>query len=123
MIDYKPGDDVGPLDGWAFENPMSNYQIITGNPKASGRIDFGGRGHTTRVGIWRCTKGIFTCIEQGDELMTVLSGLCRFIDNSSGRETLLKTGDSLFIRDSSDVTWDIIEEVTKVFFGHKLDGF
>jgi len=67
--------------------------------------------------------GVFTCIEQGDELMTILSGRCRLIDNTSGQVNELGVGDSLFVRDGSDVTWDIIEDVTKVFFGHKADGF
>lgn len=123
MLSYKPGDDVGPLEDWPFENPNSKYQIKEGDPKASGRIDAGGPRHTTRTGIWRCTKGVFTCIEQGDELMTILSGQCRLIDNTSGQVNELGVGDSLFVRDGSDVTWDIVEDVTKVFFGYKSDGF
>lgn len=123
MLNYKTGDDVGPLEAWPFENPNRKYQIKEGGPKASGRIDAGGPGHTTRVGIWHCTKGVFTCIEQGDELMTILSGRCRLIDNTTGQVNELGVGDSLFVRDGSNVTWDIIEDVTKVFFGHKPDRF
>lgn len=123
MKSYKPGEDVGPLENWPFENPNSNYEIKEGDPRASGRIDSGGPGHTSRTGIWRCTKGIFDCTEQGDELMTVLSGRCRIIDIASGRSSELKTGDSLFMRNGSRVTWEITEDVTKVFFGHKADGF
>ena len=77
----------------------------------------------TRTGIWRCTKGVFECTEQGDELMTILSGRCRLIDMKTGQTTELETGDTLFVRDGSRVTWDIIQDVTKVFFGHKEDGF
>ncbi len=73
MIKYVPGDDVGRLAHWPFDNPESDYQIRQGDPKAFGRMDAGGPGHTTRAGIWRCTKGIFECTEQGDELMTILS--------------------------------------------------
>jgi uncharacterized cupin superfamily protein len=123
MFKYEPGKDVGPLDDWPFENPESNYQIKEGDPKVSGRIDAGGEGHTTRVGIWRCTKGVFECTEQGDELMTILSGRCRLIDQISGQISELKPGDSLFVRDGSRVNWDVIEDVTKVFFGQKTDNF
>lgn len=123
MFKYKPGDDVGELEDWPFDNPLSNYQIKNGDPKASGRLDAGGPGHTTRTGIWRCTKGMFECTEQGDELMTILSGCCRLTDMTTGESTELSTGDSLFIRDGSRVTWDIFEDVTKVFFGFKVDGF
>lgn len=123
MLKYNPGDDVGELEDWPFDNPLSDYKIKDGEPKASGRLDAGGPGHTTRTGIWRCTKGLFECTEQGDELMTVLSGRCRLIDMASGNVSELGVGDSLFVRDGSRVTWDIIEDVTKVFFGHKTDGF
>ncbi|MCR9257679.1 MAG: cupin domain-containing protein [Alphaproteobacteria bacterium] len=123
MLKYKPGDDVGLLEDWPFENPASNYVIKKGDPKASGRIDAGGPGHFTRTGIWRCTKGAFECTEQGDELMTILSGRCRLIEMASGTVTELEMADSLFVRDGSRVTWEIIEDVTKVFYGHKSDGF
>ncbi|MFP7674278.1 cupin domain-containing protein [Marivita sp. S0852] len=123
MIKYTPSDDVGDLDAWPFDNPLSNYHIKSGDPKASGRLDAGGPGHTTRMGIWRCTRGVFECTEQGDELMTILSGHCRLTEMSTGETTELSTGDSLFVRDGSRVTWDITEDVTKVFFGFKSGGF
>lgn len=123
MLKYTPGDDVGPLEDWPFDNPLSDYVIKQGDPKASGRIDAGGPGHATRTGIWRCTKGVFDCTEQGDELMTILAGRCRLTDLTTGVTTDLGAGDSLFVRNGSRVTWDIIEDVTKVFFGHKPDGF
>ena len=123
MLKYVPGDEVGELEHWPFDNPLSDYKIREGDPKASGRIDTGGPGHATRSGIWHCTKGVFECTEQGDELMTILSGSCRLIDMTTGKVSELAPGDSLFVRDGSRVTWDIIEDVTKVFFGHKEDGF
>jgi uncharacterized cupin superfamily protein len=123
MLKYKLGDIAGELEKWPFDNPLSDYEIKQGAPRASGRLDVGGQGHATRAGIWHCTKGVFECTEQGDELMTILSGLCRLTDMSSGQVTELSTGDSLFIRDGSRVTWEIIEDVTKVFFGHKADKY
>ncbi len=123
MRKYNVGDDVGNLEFWPFENPASAYHILEGNPKTYGRIDQGGAGHTSRFGIWRCTVGIFECTEQGDELMTILSGRCRIIRHEDGETKDLGPGDSLFIHGGSRVTWDVSEDVTKVFFGHKSDGF
>ena len=123
MTKYKPGDDVGPLQYWPFDAPESNYVITRGAPKTYGRIDAGGPGHTTRYGIWRCTKGAFECTEQGDELMTILSGRCRLIQHDMGQTIDLGSGDSLFVRDGKRVTWDASEDITKVFFGHKSGGY
>ena len=120
---YKPGDDVGALEDWPFDNPLSDYRITRGAPKTSGRIDAGGSGHTSRFGIWRCTEGAFECTEQGDELMTILAGKCRLIDHVTGVATALEAGDSFFVRDGTRVTWDVSEDLTKVFFGHKAGGY
>ena len=123
MRTYAPGDDVGLLEDWPFDNPLSDYRIVEGAPRASGRMDAGGPGHVTRTGIWRCTPGRFECTEQGDELMTVLTGRCRIIDHATGEAHALGPGDSFFVRDGSRVTWDVTEEVTKVFFAYKADGY
>ena len=123
MKKYVPGEDVGRLEDWPFDNPDSDYRIIAGTPRASGRLDVGGPGHDTRTGIWRCTAGQFECTEQGDELMTVLSGHCRIIDHATGEIHTLTPGDSFFVRDGARVTWDVIEDVTKVFFGWKSSGY
>ncbi len=123
MTPYKPGDDVGPLEDWPFDNPASDYVIRDGTPQASGRLDAGGPGHVTRTGIWRCTKGVFDCTEQGDELMTILSGRCRVIDHETKAIAELAPGDSLFVRDGARVTWEITEDVVKVFFAYKSDGY
>lgn len=123
LYKYKPGDDVGLLEFWPFDNPESDYKIIDGKPMTYGRIDAGGQGHTTRYGIWRCTKGTFECLEQGDELMMVLSGKCRITDHTRSEKCELGPGDSLFLRDGSRVTWDVSEDLTKVFFGQKSEGY
>ncbi len=93
---YMPGSEIGVLQPWPFDNPESNYKILSGAPAASGRIDTGGAGYTTRSGIWRCTAGTFECTEQGDELMTLLSGRCHLTDQSTGKSHELGVGDSLF---------------------------
>ena len=120
---YTPGTEIGVLQPWPFDNPESTYKILFGAPAASGRIDTGGAGYTTRSGIWRCTAGTFECTEQGDELMTLLSGRCHLTDQSTGKSHELGAGDSLFMPDGRRVTWEIIQEVTKVFFGNKPGGF
>ena len=78
MRAYRPGDSVGELTPWPFENPASDYVILRGSPQASGRIDRGGAsGDATRLGIWACTEGAFECTELGNELQTILTGRLR----------------------------------------------
>jgi uncharacterized cupin superfamily protein len=63
------------------------------------------------------------CTEQGDEMMTILSGICRLIDHATGEVIALEPSDTYFTRDGSRVTWEVIEDITKVFFGYKASKF
>ena len=123
MKAYKPGDDVGQLQEWPFEAPESRYRILKGEPRASGRLEAGGPGQDRRAGIWRCSKGVFECTEQGDELMTVLEGKCRITDLDRDMTVELGPGDSAFLQDGARVRWDIRKDVTKLFFGWKQGGY
>ena len=120
MLKYKSGEDVGELRHWPFTGEASNYEVIRGTPQASGRID--DSGPTWRVGIWRCTVGAFDCNEPGDELQTILSGRVRIV-RADGSEHEFGPGDSMFTYLGERVTWDVLEDVTKVFFGRNPNGF
>lgn len=122
VIPYKAGHDVGELEFWPFDNPSSNYKITRGEPRASGRIDAGGSGYTWRVGVWRCTEGEFECNEPGDELQVILSGKVRLV-SSDGSSTLYGPGDTFFTYLGDRVTWDVVEDVTKVFYSQNPSGF
>ena len=74
-----------------------------------------GRDMRCATGSGAVTAGALECTEQGDELFMVLSGRCRLIDHTSGDVTVLAPGDSHFVRDGASVTWDITEDLTKVF--------
>lgn len=122
LILYSPGMDVGILEEWPFMNPKSNYKILDGTlPKAFGKID--SSTGTTRTGIWKCTVGKFECIEQGDELMTILNGRVEVTDKVTGQIVILTPGQSMFSYHGKHVIWNIIEDVTKVFYGYKVDGY
>ena len=74
------------LEPWPFDNPDSDYKILRGNPRASGRLDFGGNEASHRLGIWACSEGAFECTELGDELQTIVSG--RLILTRVGGESI-----------------------------------
>lgn len=115
MHKYSPDNTPQNLEPWPFDNPASNYRILRGEPKASGRIDEGGNAATSRLGIWCCTEGTFECTELGDELQTILSGRLT-LTRSDGESIDAGPGDTIYTRKGERVTWDIHEAVTKVFF-------
>ena len=121
MHKYPVNIKIDSLESWPFEGKASNYEILRGNPKASGRFDLGGGDSQHRLGIWSCTEGAFRCTEQGDELQTIIRGRLT-LTNASGQSIEAGPGDSIFTRKGERVTWDIHEAVTKVFFTHNSAG-
>ena len=114
-LDAEPVD----LEAWPFDNPASDYRILRGEPRAAGRIDVTGDGR--RLGVWSCTEGAFECTELGDELQTIQRG--RLVLTRVGGESIeCGPGDSIFTRKGERVVWDILEDVTKVFYSANLDG-
>ena len=120
---YRAGmEDEGPLQEWPWENPASRYVLHDGTtPRASGRIDH--QTPTTRTGIWHCTVGKMECTEQGDELMTILHGVVEITDTATGQTVTIKAGDSMKIFDQQRLVWNVLEDVTKAFYGFKTDGY
>ena len=121
MRKYPSNKIISDLQSWPFEGEASNYEIIRGNPQASGRLDLGTNEGQHRVGIWSCTEGAFTCTELGDELQTVISGQLT-ITREDGESIECGPGDSVFTRKGERLTWDIKQTVTKVFFTYNSDA-
>ena len=115
MHKYPADLDPDDLEPWPFDNPQSDYRILRGDPRASGRLDAGANEGPWRLGIWACSEGAFECTELGDELQTVVRGRLRL--TRVGGETIeCGPGDSIFTRKGERVVWDIQEDVIKVFF-------
>ncbi len=115
MRKYTFGENYSDLEPWPFDNPASDYRILRGEPRASGRLDAGGNESPTRLGIWSCTPGAFECTELGDELQTIVRGHLT-LTRSDGESIECGPGDSIYTRKGERVIWDIHEEVTKIFF-------
>lgn len=115
MQQYKINAEQSDLEPWPFEGKASNYQVIRGNPQASGRLDIGSGSGQHRMGIWRCTEGAFICTETGDELQTIIHGHL-ILSREDGETIHCYAGDSIFTRKGERLTWDVQETVTKVFF-------
>ena len=121
MRKYPVNTAIGDLEPWPFEGTASSYDIISGNPQASGRFDLGTANSQLRMGIWSCSEGTFSCTEQGDELQTIISGRL-ILTRDDGESIECGPGDSIFTRKGERVTWHIKLAVTKVFFTYNSDG-
>jgi uncharacterized cupin superfamily protein len=118
---YGREENFDDLEHWPFENKASDYVIVQGNPVASGRIDYVSADGSSRLGIWRCTEGVFDCNELGDELQTVLQGRL-ILTLGDEPPVVCVPGDSVFTRKGQRVRWEIRETVIKLFHTSNLDA-
>ncbi|MEM7333112.1 MAG: cupin domain-containing protein [Chloroflexota bacterium] len=67
------------------------------------------------VGVWRCTVGTWEITNYSiNEVMLMLSGKMRLTD-SSGHSKDLAKGDLFFIPKGWRGTWEVVEEMEKVY--------
>lgn len=86
-------------------------QIIDGNPQVSCLI-LSDDGHVVR-GIWKCTRGTVTDIEQ-DEMFTVIDGRATVVIEN-GPTLVLLPGYVGLLTHGAKTTWTIHEDIVKTF--------
>jgi uncharacterized cupin superfamily protein len=86
-------------------------QIIDGNPQVSCLI-LSNDGHVLR-GIWKCTRGTVTDIEQ-DEMFTVIDGRATVVIEN-GPTLVLLPGYVGLLTHGAKTTWTIHEDIVKTF--------
>lgn len=89
-------------------------QVLEGNPRLYGRIDYSKDGVT--AGIFKATKGKIRVTFPFTEHATILEGKVTITDES-GQSHTFKEGDSYFIRQGQVVIWEVKgKEVIKSFY-------
>ena len=73
MYDFSQSKQQGGLEPW---HPLEEIgaTILEGEPKQSGRIDYGSLETPIIVGVWECTQGKFSITYPWNELATILEG-------------------------------------------------
>ena len=120
MHSYKQSATQAGMELWPdFEE--EGVEVLEGNPKQSGRIDWGNAEGPLAVGTWECTPGKVRLTNPFSELCTILRGRVTVTDGDGKQETF-GPGDSFFIAQGEASTWDVHETMQKAFFFHIAAG-
>ena len=120
MIVYDRETAARGLADWPAPAARDGNRLVAGEPAASGRIDVEADAGRRQLGIWRCTPGVYECVEQADELQTILEGRLRLVE-ADGTTHELGPGDTVFTRQGERLVWDVRETVVKVFYAVRGD--
>jgi uncharacterized cupin superfamily protein len=90
-------------------------EILSGDPRQSGRLDVSGEDGALYAGVWECTRGSFRFTYTFTELATILTGRIAVTD-AQGTRHELGVGDSFLVRQGETVTWEILEDMRKSYF-------
>jgi len=119
MQSYKWSSEQSGMEPWLdFEE--EGCEVLEGNPKQSGRIDWGSAEGPMAVGVWECTPGKVRLVNPFSEFCTVTKGRVTVTDGG-GDQTTFGPGDSFFIAQGEPSTWDVHEAFQKSFFFHISD--
>ena len=120
MIVYERNGAGRGLADWPPPAEREGNRLLDGTPRASGRIDLEADDGRRQLGVWRCTPGVYECVEQADELQTILEGRLRLVE-ADGTAHELGPGDTVFTRQGERLVWDVRETVVKVFYAVRRD--
>lgn len=116
MESYKLSSNETGLEAWPdFEE--EGVEVLEGDPKQSGRIDWGNIEGPMAVGIWECTPGKVRLTNPFSELCTIRQGRVT-VSDEDGKQTTFGPGYSFFIAQGEGSTWDVHETIQKAFFLH-----
>ena len=73
------------------------------------------------VGTWECTPGKLKLTYPFSELCTILQGRVTVTDGE-GKQDTFGPGDSFFVAQGEESTWEVHETVRKSFFLHIAAG-
>ena len=98
------------LDPW----PISDEQVVSGSPRASGTVLWQSEDKRLLNGIWECTPGSFTWDYTWDETAYLFEGKLTITDQNGIRNEL-GVGDLIFMPTGTHSTWEITERVRKAY--------
>jgi len=116
MHSYKQSTNQPGMQPWP-DLEEEGCEILAGQPKQSGRIDWGNVNGPLAVGVWECTPGKVRLVNPFSEYCTVTKGRVTITDGE-GAQTTFGPGDSFFIAQGETSTWDVHEAFQKSFFFH-----
>ncbi len=115
MLDFSQSKSQSGIEPWP---PLAEIgaNVLEGDPKQSGRVDFGSMETPIISGVWECTQGKFQISYPWNEMATILEGSVTITD-ASGNAVTYNPGDSHFAVKGEKVTWNITTpKVRKCFF-------
>jgi uncharacterized cupin superfamily protein len=115
MIVYEAGEPVAQSELSDLGSPESlGGTVVAGDPRISARIDHARGG--VLAGVFQATRGSVLIHFPFTEHATILEGEVRLTDQWGNRASL-QAGDSYFIRQGSDILWEVNgPRVQKSFF-------
>lgn len=116
MLPIKQGTRPETLDSWGTVADLGS-QILEGECKASGKMEFGAPDSPQSCGWFSCTSGKFRMVYPFNEHATVVEGEVTLTDENTGKSVTYKVGDSWFMAKGTPVLWQIsTPRFTKNYF-------
>ncbi|TFH79886.1 cupin domain-containing protein [Pseudomonas kribbensis] len=105
----QKGVELSELDAWGTVADLGST-ILEGEVKAFGKMTFGAPTDPVSAAYFGTTQGKFRMTYPFNEHATVVTGELILTDESTGKSSVYKAGDSWFVTKGTPVLWEIVSE-------------
>ncbi len=106
MIKVDRKTILANLDSWGTVADLGS-EILEGEAKAFGRLDYGTPTAPISSGYFGVTKSKFRMVYPFNEHATVVEGKVTLTDESTGKSQTFETGDSWFMAKGTPILWNV----------------
>lgn len=106
MIKADRKTSLAGLDSWGTVADLGS-EILEGEAKAFGRLDYGTPTSPISSGYFGVTKSKFRMVYPFNEHATVIEGRVELTDESTGKSLTFETGDSWFMAKGAAILWHV----------------
>lgn len=110
MTPIKNGTRIAELDSWGSFSKLGAEILEGGDVEARGRMTFGAPDDAISAGYFGTRKAKYRLVYPFSEQATVIHGELRITDESTGKSTHYKPGDTWFVTKGTSTVWEVLTE-------------
>jgi uncharacterized cupin superfamily protein len=101
---------IAHLDSWGSLVNLGAEVLEGGDVQAYGKATHGTPADPINAGYFGTSKGKYRLVYPFSEQATILQGVVRIADESTGQEALFHAGDSWFVAKGTPTMWEVLSE-------------
>jgi uncharacterized cupin superfamily protein len=101
---------IAHLDSWGGLRNLGAEILEGGDVQAYGKTTHGAPADPINAGYFGTSKGKYRLLYPFSEQATILQGVVRIVDESTGQSAQFHAGDSWFVEKGTSTVWEVLSD-------------